>query len=98
MHHARPVCSEQCQKDLRLDFLLKRAVPKTKTFFLDGGEMGKSRKQERIEVFRVIRPRNKTANEDVLLLVSSVRRKVEEHPDIDPASRSFLGIELSTVY
>jgi len=34
----------------------------------------------------------------VLLLVSSVRRKVEEHPDVDPASRRFLGIKLSTVY
>ena len=60
--------------------------------------MSKSREQERIEIFGVIRARNKATNKDVLLLVSSVRRKVEEDPDVDPASRGFLCIKLSAVY
>ena len=55
-------------------------------------------RSKRIEVLGVIRFRNKAANKDVLLFVVSIGRKVEKHPYVDSAHRSFSGIKLSTVY
>jgi len=34
VHHARPIRGQECEEDLRLDFMLKGAVPDPKAFVL----------------------------------------------------------------
>ncbi len=41
VHHARPVRSQECKEDLRLDFTLKGAVPDPKAFTLKCDEVVK---------------------------------------------------------
>jgi hypothetical protein len=59
--------------------------------------MTEARKQKRIDVLGIIRPRDKPTYNDVFLLVTRRRRQIKKDPDVDPARRQFLGIELGTV-
>ena len=71
MHHARSVCSDQGKEDPRLEFALKRRVPDHYGLPLESSKMSKARKQEGVEILRIIWPRNKTPNQDMFLLVMS---------------------------
>ena len=77
MHHARPIRGQEGEEDLGFDFMLKGTVPDTKAFALKRDEVMKPRQQERIEVFRVVGPRDKAPDENVSFLVASRRLQVQ---------------------
>lgn len=70
VHHSRPISSKQGKKYLRVHFTLKCQVPDPERLPLEGSEMSQTGKQEGVDVFQIIRPRNETPNEDVFLLVA----------------------------
>jgi hypothetical protein len=76
---------------------LKRRVPDQQGFPLESSEVSKAGKQERVQVLGIIWPRNKAPYKDVLLLVMHSRRQIQQHPDVDPARRQLLSIELGAV-
>jgi hypothetical protein len=97
VHHPRSICGDQREEDPRLHFALKSRVPDAKRFLLETGEMSQTRKQERIYVLGIVGPGNKSPDEDVLLLVTPSGGQIQQDPDIYPARRQFLSVELSAV-
>ena len=97
MHHSRSICGDQRKEDPRVHFVLKCRVPNCQGFLLEGSKMSKTRKQEYVDVFRIIWPRNNPSNKNVLLLITYGGRQIQQDPDVNPACRFLLGIELSTI-
>jgi len=54
-------------------------------------------KEERIKVLGLSWTRDDASREDIPNLVALVRRKIQDYPDIDPAVRLFVAIELCAV-
>jgi hypothetical protein len=39
VHHTRPICSEEYEKNLGMYLTLKRAIPESETFILESSKM-----------------------------------------------------------
>jgi hypothetical protein len=59
--------------------------------------MVKAWENEGIEVFWVFWAWNEAAREDMLLLIAFVWGKVQDHPDVNPAVRALVPVQLCTV-
>ena len=77
-------------EDSSLESSATEAVPDIQPFLLKSGNMSKTRKEERVEMFGVFWAGDYAANKIIPDFVALVRSEVENNPYIDPAIGFFV--------
>jgi hypothetical protein len=72
-------------------------VPHTKTFLLEGGDMVEPRINEALHDLGLHWTRDKSARKDLPFLVPQLRGKISYDPNINPAIRGLIAVELCAV-
>ena len=73
------------------------AIPDMQSFLLEHRDVGQTRKKEQVKVLGLPRTGNDTARKNIANLITFVRSKVQDNPDIDPTVRLLVVKELCAI-
>src|ERR1700722_2426510 len=94
---AYEVCTSKEKKWAGDEGRVALSIPDLEAIILNCSQMMKRREKVGIDYFGRVWSTNDSADKYMLFLVSTVRRVIENNPDINPGIRGLVLIELSTV-